>query len=180
VAVVLLDATQPAVEQDARLAGMCAERSKPMVLAINKSDLLKGAAGRRSVKEAIGEGLPFLSAETPIVFVSALTGAGLEGVLPLCGRLRDEAAQRFSTPEINRFLRDAEEAHPAPRADYYMAQVSTRPPTFLIHVNHPEGITDDYRRFLATRLRKRFDLRVPVRLVFRKRLRRKSLRQRGS
>ncbi|MHB8420249.1 MAG: ribosome biogenesis GTPase Der [Myxococcales bacterium] len=180
VAVLLLDAIEPAVEQDARLAGLCAERSKPLVLAVNKSDLLTGAAGRKGVKEAIAEHLPFLPQETPLLFVSALRGSGLAAVLPLCGRLHDQSAARLPTPELNRFLRDAEDAHPAPRAGggpvrlYYMAQVSARPPTFLVHVNRPEGINEAYRRFLAGRLRDRFDLRVPVRFVFRKRTRRPS------
>ncbi len=177
VAILLLDATEPAVEQDARLAGMCVEKSKPAVLAVNKSDLLEGAAGRKAVKEAIAEHLPFLAQGTPLRFVSALRGEGLAALLPLCGRLHDQAARRLPTPELNRFLRDAEDAHPAPRAGggpvrlYYMAQVGVSPPTFLIHVNRPEGITEAYRRFLSSRLRERFELEVPVRLVFRKRRR---------
>jgi GTPase len=177
VAMVLLDATEPAVEQDARLAGMCVERQKPLVLAVNKADLLKGAAGRKAVKEAIAEHLPFLPSGTPLKFLSALRGQGLDALLPLCGRLHDQAARRLPTPELNRFLRDAEDAHPAPRAGggpvrlYYMAQVAVSPPTFLVHVNRPEGITEAYRRFLSGRLRERFDLQIPVRLVFRKRRR---------
>jgi GTP-binding protein len=177
VAIVLFDATEPAVEQDSRLVGLCVEKTKPLILAVNKADLVKGKAARKAVEEALDEHLPFLPGGTPIIFVSARHGTGMDEVLPLAGRLYDQAGHRVGTPEINRFLRDAEEAHPAPRAGrypvrlYYMTQVAIRPPTFLIHVNRPEGITEGYKRFLTARMREKWDLRVPVRLVFRKRRR---------
>jgi GTP-binding protein len=177
VSVVLLDATEPAVEQDSRLVGLCAEKIKPLILVVNKADLVKGKAGRKTVEEAIEEHFPFLPGGTPILFVSARHGTGMDAVLPLAGRLYDQAGQRIGTPEINRFLREAEDAHPAPRAGrwpvrlYYMTQVGIRPPTFLIHVNRPEGITEGYKRFLIARMRERWDMHVPVRLVFRKRRR---------
>jgi GTPase len=177
VSMILLDATEPAVEQDSRLVGLCAEKIKPLILVVNKADLVKGKAARKEVEDSISEHMPFLPGGTPILYVSARHGTGMDAVLPLAGRLYDQAGERIGTPEINRFLRDAEEAHPAPRAGrwpvrlYYMTQVGIRPPTFLIHVNRPEGITEGYKRFLIARMRERWDLRVPVRLVFRKRRR---------
>ncbi len=178
VAAVLVDATEPAVEQDSRVAGLCVERAKPMILVVNKADLLQGRAGRSKVEEAIAEQLPFLPERTPLLFVSAREGNGLDRLLPLAGRLFDQAAHRLPTPELNRFLREVETAHPAPRVGagsvrlYYIAQVGIRPPTFLVHVNRPEGVGEPYRRFVASRLRERFGIEVPVRLVFRKRTRR--------
>ena len=86
-----------------------------------------------------------------------------------------QARRRIPTPEINRFLGEAEDAHPAPRHQghpvrlYYMTQVSTRPPTFLVHVNRPAGITEAYRRFLENRMRERWGFEIPLRLVFKRR-----------
>ncbi len=180
VAIVVMDAAEPAVEQDARLAGEVIERTKPLVLAVNKADLVRGEAARKLVRETIEERLPFLPQGTPLAWISATAGTGVDRLLPLAGRLYDQADRRISTPEVNRFLRDAEDAHPPPRAGglpvrlYYMAQVGTRPPSFLIHVNRPEGITESYRRFLSNRLREQFEIEVPVRLVFKKRSRRGS------
>ncbi|MHB1843241.1 MAG: ribosome biogenesis GTPase Der [Deltaproteobacteria bacterium] len=180
VALVLLDAMEPAVEQDARLIGEVAERAKPLLLVVNKADLLSGTKGRKAVEEKLEEELPFLPKGTPIAWISARTGAAIATLLPNAGRLFDQAARRLSTPEVNRFLRDAEDAHPPPRAGglpvrlYYMTQVGVRPPSFVLHVNRPEGITEAYRRFLSNRLRERFEIEVPVRLIFKKRARRGS------
>ncbi len=178
VAAVLVDATEPAVEQDAKILGRCVDAARPSLVVVNKADLLAGAAARQEVVEALAERLPFLPAGTPTIFVSAREGRGMEAFLPLVGKLFDQASLRLPTAELNRFLRDAEEAHPAPRAGnhpvrlYYMTQVGIRPPTFLIQANRPESVSEGWRRFLAARLRERWRLQVPVRLVFRERPRR--------
>jgi GTP-binding protein len=49
--------------------------------------------------------------------------------------------------------------------------VATQPVTIAIQCNRPQAVDDSYRRFLVNRLRERFKLRVPVRLVFREKSR---------
>jgi GTP-binding protein len=177
VAAVLLDAEEPGVEGDARILGICADASKALVIVVNKADRLTAGKNRKGVEEILDEHIPFLPPRTPVLFVSARTGRGMKDFLPLVGRLYDQAGSKISTPDLNRFLREAEDAHPAPRSEgrpvrlYYMSQVGVHPPAFRIHVNRPKGITEEYRRFLANRLRDRFDLEVPIRLVFRQRRR---------
>jgi GTP-binding protein len=152
VAAVMLDAEEPAVEGDARILGICADAAKALVIVVNKADRLTGAKGRRGVEDLLAEHLPFLPPKTPVLFVSALSGSGMNAFLPLAGRLYDQAGSKLPTPELNRFLREAEDAHPAPHSEgrpvrlYYLAQVGVHPPTFRIHANRPKGITDDYRR----------------------------------
>jgi len=66
-----------------------------------------------------------------------------------------------------------QEEHPAPLwRGYpvrfsYAVQVGVRPITIAIQVNRPQAVDDAYRRFLLNRLRERFHLQVPVRLVLR-------------
>jgi len=175
VVIVLFDATEPAVEQDSRLLGACLRIRKPMVLAANKVDLLAGKEGRRALASAVDEHLRFVFANVPLVELSARDGVGLPKLLEVCSRLYMQSRRRIPTPEINRFLREAEDAHPAPRHQghpvrlYYMVQVSIRPPTFLFHVNRPAGITEAYRRFLENRMRERWGFEIPLRLVFKRR-----------
>jgi GTPase len=175
VVIVLFDATEPAVEQDSRLLGACLKLGKPMVLAANKVDLLAGRAGRQALADAVDEHLRFVFANAPLVELSARDGVGLPKLLAVCSRLYAQSRRRIPTPEINRFLGEAEDAHPAPRHQghpvrlYYMAQVSTRPPTFLVHVNRPAGINEAYRRFLENRMRERWGFEIPLRLVFKRR-----------
>jgi GTP-binding protein len=147
------------------------------VVAANKTDMLKGTAGRKALRSAVDEHLRFLFKEVPIVELSAIRGTGLTDLLDTCWRLFEESDKRIPTPQINKFLGEIEDAHPAPRHSghpvrlYYMAQVKERPPTFLIHCSRPEGITEAYRRFLENQMRERWGYEIPLRLVFRRRRR---------
>ncbi len=177
VGIVLFDATEPAVEQDARLLGECLKLSKPLVVAANKVDKLKGAAGRKVLRSAIEEHLKFLFSNAPIVELSGQRGTGLSNLLEVCQRVYDQSRLRIPTPKINKFLGGIEAEHPAPRHQghpvrlYYMAQVGIQPPMFLIHCNRPEGITEAYRRFLENRMREEWGFEIPLRILFRKRKR---------
>ena len=51
----------------------------------------------------------------------------------------------------------------------FITQAKARPPTFVLSVSQPEGLGNDYLRFLTNRLRDDFDLPgVPLRLLVRK------------
>lgn len=174
VALLILDATEAAVDQDLRLASIAVEKGKGMVVLVNKWDLADGAGVKQRPFEAdLRERLPFL-AYAPIVFGSALTGKAVFRALKLAGELDEHLKARLPTPQINDLLQQIIDAHPAPLYGgnpvrlFYMAQIGERPPTFCITCNRPEGITEDYKRFIINRLREAFGLRVPIRLIIRK------------
>jgi GTP-binding protein len=142
---------------------------------VNKWDLI--AADQRkqeTFREELKYALKFVG-YAPIVFTSALTGAKVEKVLELAVELADQFRYRAPTPQLNRLLEHIEENHPAPIVGrgplrvYYMAQVGTAPPTFALTCNRPDGVPDMYKRYITNQLRKTFDLRVPLRLLFRER-----------
>ncbi len=174
VALLILDATEAAVDQDLRLASIAVDKGKGMVVLINKWDLADSAGVKQRPFEAdLRERLPFL-AYAPIVFGSALTGKAVFRALKLAGELDEHLKARLPTPQINDLLQQIIDAHPAPLYGgnpvrlFYMAQIGERPPTFCITCNRPEGITEDYKRFIINRLREAFGLRVPIRLIIRK------------
>lgn len=175
VAVLLMDATEPAVDQDAKLAGLAEEKGRALVIVVNKWDLITTDERKQELfREELKYALKFVH-YAPIVFTSALTGSKVEKVLELAVELADQFRYRSPTPQLNRLLKSLEDGHPAPIVGrgplrvYYMAQVGTAPPTFAITCNRPEGVPDMYRRYLTNQLRKTFDLRVPIRLLFRER-----------
>jgi GTP-binding protein len=111
-----------------------------------------------------------------VLFISALTGQRVDGVLPLALRVQEERLVRIPTAELNRLLRAATQRHAPPtRAGrklkiYYAAQVRTDPPTFLIHVNDPELVHFTYRRFLENEIRRTYGfLGTPLQVSFRRR-----------
>ena len=51
----------------------------------------------------------------------------------------------------------------------YATQVSTSPPLIAIFTNHPDLITESYKRYINNNLRKEFNFTgVPIRISFRK------------
>jgi len=175
VAVLLMDATEPAVDQDAKLAGLAEEKGRALVIVVNKWDLI-GTDQRRqeAFREALKHSLKFVG-YAPIVFTSALTGSKVEKVLEIALELAEQFHYRAPTPQLNRLLEHMVDSNPAPIVSgkplrlYYIAQVGTAPPTFALTCNYPERVPDMYKRYITNQLRKTFDLRVPVRLLFRAR-----------
>ena len=53
---------------------------------------------------------------------------------------------------------------------YYITQTGVRPPTFVAFTNQPDGLAENYRRYIVNRLRESLEIEnVPIRLYFRKR-----------
>ncbi|AKU90955.1 ribosome biogenesis GTPase Der [Vulgatibacter incomptus] len=174
VVVMLLDATEMAVEQDLKIASLAVEQGKPVIVVVNKWDLVAGDAKKaQTFRDDLVWKMPFL-AFAPSIFVSALTGAHVKGVLDRAVRLFDQASSRVPTPKLNRLLEDISNHHGLPvvggqRARvYYIAQVGIRPPTFVVQTNRPDLVPPEYRRYVANKLREVFELEVPLRLVFKR------------
>jgi GTPase len=177
VVVVLTDATQLGVDQDARIAAQAEERGRAVILAVNKWDLVQDKEGEtRRLREEAKRHLQHVDF-APLVFVSALQGTRVHQILELAAELRAEASTRISTPQLNEWVQQMQDEHPAPLFRgfpvrlSYAYQVGTQPVTIAIQCNRPQAVDDAYRRFLVNRLRERFNLRVPVRLVFRQKSR---------
>ena len=175
VAVLLMDATEPAVDQDAKLAGLASEMGRALLIVVNKWDLVeKNPHEEEDWREALKREFKFV-AYSPIMFTSALNGRKIEKVLELAAMLHKQFHYRASTPMLNRLLEHMVDSNPAPIARgkplrlYYMAQVSVAPPAFAITCNAPKEVPDSYKRYITNRIRETFGLRVPITLYFRDR-----------
>lgn len=175
VAVLMMDATQPAVDQDAKIAGLALEKGKAMVLCVNKWDLVEKDPGMAErYRAGIKKELAFVQF-APVLFTSAATGQKVEKVMSIAKDLWSQFQEKIPTPKLNQWLRHVLEAHPPPMADgkplrlYYIAQVGTRPPTFAITANRPKNVPEHYERYLTNQLRDAFGLQVPLKLLFKER-----------
>jgi GTPase len=173
VVVVLTDATQLGVDQDARIAAQAEERGRAVILAVNKWDLVKDKEGEaKRLREEAARHLQFVDF-APLIYISALEGTRIHRILELAAELHDEASTRIATPELNDWVQQMQDEHPAPLYRgfpvrfSYAYQVAVQPVTVAIQCNRPAAVDDGYRRFLVNRFRERFQLHVPVRLVFR-------------
>ncbi len=176
IAVILLDAAAGVADQDARICGYAFERTRGIVLAVNKWDLVKkDREKKRLVEKALERQLKFVSF-APRINLSALTGERVKKLFEKIDLLYGQFCQRISTAAVNKVLEDMMLKRPPPKIGrgrlkfFYATQTAIRPPTFVVFVNRPEMVHFSYRRFMINQLRYRFDLNhTPLKLIFRKR-----------
>ncbi len=183
VALVVLDASEGATDQDAHVASLARERGCACAVLANKWDRVAQQDDEQpeKVRQSIRHALRFMS-DAPVLQVSATTGAGISRILPLVEQLAQVGKRRIATAELNRWLGDVVERHPPAMAQrgmrrrplklHYATQTAVRPPTFIFFCTEPRAVQASYRRFLENRLRESFDLEgTPVRIRLRARTR---------
>ena len=173
IAMVVIDADEGITDQDLTIAGYAHERGRAVILIVNKWDLVKkdNSTMGNYVKEVRGA-FKFLP-DSPIHFVSALTGQRVNKIMADVEMVSDEFNRKVPTAELNRVLKDAEINHPPPMFRgkrlklFYATQTAVRPPTFVVFVNKSEGIHFSYERYLMNCLRQAFGfVACPIRLKF--------------
>ncbi|MEJ7846274.1 MAG: ribosome biogenesis GTPase Der [Acidimicrobiales bacterium] len=168
VALLVVDATTGVTAQDQRLAERIDAAGCPVVLLVNKWELLDAEA-RTDLDWQVSDKLRFLG-ESVVLKISAINGKGVHRLLPALAGVIDAYDRRVPTRKVNEVIRAAQTAHPAPGGArvLYATQGATDPPTFTLFTNRELPRT--YMRFLENRLRDAFDLgQVPVKLRVRRR-----------
>ena len=175
VVVLVIDAGIGPAEQDARIAGKIEEAGRACVFALNKSDLVSGEQRKAQLREQMTDTFHFMP-WAPTVMLSAQRGDGVDRLLDLVDQVAKEHRRRIQTAQLNRFFAEVIEEKPPPlhhgRAVriHYITQGATRPPTFILWANHPEGLAPSYKRFIANRLREAYGFRgTPLRIILKAR-----------
>jgi len=184
VALVLIDASEGATDQDAKVASLARDRGCACIVLANKWDLVakRGGEPARAADESIARALRFIP-DAPRLHASALTGAGLTKLFPLIEQVATAGRRHIPTADLNRWLEATVARHEPAMAQrgprrkpvkfHYATQTGVRPPTFVLFCTDPQAIQPSYRRFLENRLRESFELGgTPVRLRLRARERR--------
>lgn len=166
-ALLLIDATEGVTHQDQRLAERIDAAGNAIVIVLNKWEVLDAEA-REQVSIDVADRLGFL-AYAPTLKVSALTGKGVQKVMPALAEAIEAYHRRVPTRELNRVLQAAQTAHPARDARIlYGTQGATDPPTFVLFVDR--ALTPGYLRYLERSIRAHFDFGpTPMKFRIRKR-----------
>jgi GTP-binding protein len=175
VVVLLLDAELGFERQDLKIAERVADEGRALIIALNKWDAVGDRlAAKRQISDTLTKSLPQLKG-IPVVTISALTGQGVQHLMPAIEEIYETWNARIPTAAFNRWLADVLEKHPTPSVSgkrikiRYGAQIKARPPTFKLFCNRPEDLPDSYKRYMENELRRDFDLPgVPVRFTFKK------------
>lgn len=189
VALLIVDGSLGVTAQDATIAGYAGEAGCSLIVVMNKWDLavekaradertrkLRPAELRKEYEELVRKRLGFVN-YAPIIFLSALTGTGVERLFALIDRVAGARRLRVPTSELNRWLEEIDlNRSGAPASDVpeilYATQASANPPTFVLFTRTARRLHYSFERFLKNRLRERFDFTgAPIRFIVRARRR---------
>lgn len=176
ICLLVLDGSEAPSAQERRIAGYIRRNAKASAIIVNKTDLgMYADVSKAQFKAAVlHECRPINYSE--VLFVSCLTGAGIDKVMPEVVRLYEQFSRRIETSLLNQVVGEITGISPPPKEArfYYATQVGERPPQMLFFVRDPSKVTEMYQRYVENELRKRFEMRgVPIVMEFRERQRRK-------
>ncbi len=174
IALLVLDATEMNTSQDTHIGGYIQEAFKGFIIVVNKWDLIE-EKNVREWNQQVRNTFRFAN-YAPIIYTSAITGQGVERIMPLVSQVYRERQKRLTTATVNDVIERAVAAHTRPRQRtkqlkiLYATQAEVNPPTFIFFTNDASLVHFSYRRYLENKLREAFGFHgTPLRLVFKTR-----------
>ncbi|HSA33103.1 MAG TPA: ribosome biogenesis GTPase Der [bacterium] len=176
IALFLMDATEPATDQDLRVIGLAHEKNRGIILALNKWDLVvKDEKTYDKLVKDLRERIKF-APYAPILSLSALERQRVGKVLDLVNEVYGRYTRSIDTATLTDWLMRTVQHTPPPLAKFHKPIVfrkaemsSVRPPTVTISVNKPDSVHFSYERYLTNRFYASFDYTgVAVRFLFRR------------
>jgi GTPase len=174
VVLIVLSAEDGVTEQDSKIAGYAYEAGRGCIFVVNKWDTVeKDNASMGKFVEEIRRSFKYLPF-APILFISATSGQRTGKIISEVDQVMEQFTKRVSTSDLNKVFTQAIDENHAPLDQgkrvkfFYATQVGTKPPSFVIFTNRPEGIYFSYERYLMNRFREAFGFEgTPLKLLFR-------------
>ena len=174
VVVLVMDPRDAFEKQDVQIANLALREGRGLVFAITKWDTVDNPSeARQEMEHQAGSHLAHAKG-VPVVPVSGVTGKNLDRLMDACLKVHKDWSARVKTRDLNDWLAYVTQKHPPPAPEgkrikpRYMAQMKTRPPTFVLMASRADDMPETYKRYLINELREAFDLPgVPIRLVLR-------------
>lgn len=161
-------------KQDLQIADLAIREGRGLVFVISKWDTVENHAQKMRELTELAKRLLPNARGAPLVTLSGLTGKRVERFMPAVAKVYDDWCARVKTGDLNRWLRYTIERNPPPAVHgkrikpRYMAQMKSRPPTFVLIASRGEHMPEQYKRFLINGIREAFDMQgVPIRLFVR-------------
>jgi GTP-binding protein len=171
----LMDVNELNVQLDQKIAGMIKEAGKGLVLVVSKWDAAeeKDAFTRDDLAPQITANYDFVP-WAPLIFTSSVSGQNVTKLFDLAFDIDRERAKRIETKELNKWLRQAIDAHPPaglknrnPKLNYMVQEDDNPIPAFKIFGSQTKYVHWSYRRYLDRRLRQTFGYNgTPIQLWF--------------
>jgi GTP-binding protein len=175
VCLLLMDVNELNVQLDQKIAGMVKDAGRGLILVVSKWDSVddKDAFSHDSISPKIAANYDFVP-WAPLIFTSAITGQNVTKLFDLALEIDEERKKRISTSALNKWLREAIDAHPPaglknrnPKLNYMVQETDNPIPAFKIFGSLTKYVHWSYRRYLETRMRKAFGYEgTPLQLWF--------------
>lgn len=154
IAMLIIDATVGVTSQDQRLAERIDVAGCPILVVLNKWELLDSEL-RRNVEADLARMLYFID-DAPVLKLSALTGMGVHKLRPVLQDTIEQYHRKIPTRDVNRIIAEAQQKQPAGGGAkvLFAVQGANDPPTFTLFVNR--DLPQPYIRYLERSIREAF------------------------
>lgn len=174
----VVDALDGVTQQDKAIAGEAVKENKPIVILVNKWDLVLDAfrdedpsteiyKNERDYREKYERALfdrLFFTPGSPVIFVSAETNHEIDRMLNAAVKLNRRLDSNIPTAKLNALLTRLFQQTPPPIIGgrrfkvFYGTQTGNRPFRIRLFCNREEKLPENYRRFLEANILKEFGL----------------------
>ncbi len=170
----IIDATKELSHFDARLAGYAMEKQKPIIIVINKWDLIKkDTMTMKNFEKKLRKEFKFMT-WAPIVFISAIKSERLGTLKETIIQVMDNISKKIKTGLLNEMLMDIQAMQPAPSFKggrltvAFAKQVESSIPKFVLFVNNEKFLHFSYKRYIENKFREYFGFEgTPIKIVVR-------------
>jgi len=160
-ALVVLDASEPFLDLDEKIAGLVDKNKLACIIVLNKWDIAQRSEHDKIIKE-VRDRFKFLS-YAPIITLSAKSRLRVDKLYDMILEINENYSRRIPTSQINEVIQMALRRHTLPSVSgqviriYYATQYDIRPPKIAIIMNKPKGLHFTYRRYLTNKMREVFN-----------------------
>jgi len=176
VSILLIDITEPATNQDSQIIKTILNSTDGIIIAINKSDLIKEKSLiQNEIENRIREEFKFLKF-APTITISGLNGSNIKKLLSLTNNIYARSKVIHDSDKLNNFIM-SKIAQNLPKNKpnqtlhiYGITQNNNYPNVFEITVNNPKFVHFSYKRYLENVIRENFDYEgVIIKMFFKSR-----------
>ena len=173
ITILLIDADNGLVDQDLKILSMIEKFGKPIILAINKIDLLsrkkmKDFFDNKKIEKRFFEDLKLIK-------ISALKGKGFKKLFKEIDDTLQKSVTKFTTSKLNRILKRVIEERSPPSVSgkslkfRYIHFAGINPTTLVIHSSQDKKLPANYKKYIYNSFKKYLDLKsIQLKIIFRK------------
>ena len=173
IVIFICDAQEGLVDQDLKIINMVCETGKPILIALNKIDLLSKKQ-RDNIYETKRAQSNFVTDFIKLE-ISGIKGLGFKRLFRITNTLIDRAQKKYSTSSLNKLLNKFVTQSAPPSVGGRQLKLKhihfagINPTTLVIHSNQDKKIPQNYKKYLENSFRSALKLEsIQLKIIFRK------------